>query len=69
MSMCVCGCVVTYSRQCVLYANFVNVYKLLHPILIRISLASFMEMHSVCAAVHLLHQQGGVAVNGAISSQ
>lgn len=45
-----------HSGECVLYANFVNVYKLFQPILIRFSLVSFMEMHSDYTAKHHLHK-------------
>lgn len=41
-----------HSGECVLYANSVNVYKLLQPILISFSLASFMEMHSDYTAAY-----------------
>lgn len=46
--------VAAHSGECVLYANSVNVYKLLQPIFIRFSLVSFMEMHSDYTAEHWL---------------
>lgn len=67
--VCVCACAIAHSRECVLYANFVNVYKLLQPILIRFSLVSFMEMHSDYTAEHHLHQPGCMTANGAVTSQ
>lgn len=59
---------VAHSGECVLYANFVNVYKLLQPILIRFSLVCFIEMHSDYTAEHRLHEPGCLTVNGAVSS-
>ncbi len=69
LDVCVCVCVKAHSGECVLYANFVNVYKLLQPILIRFSLVSFMEMHGDYSAEHRLRKLGCLTVNRAVSSQ
>lgn len=52
-------CAIAHSGECVLYANSVNVYKLLQPILIRFSLVCFMEMHSDYTAEDCLHPPDG----------
>lgn len=46
------------SWECALYANFVNVCKLLKPILIRFSLVLLMEMLNVCFAELCSHRPG-----------
>lgn len=65
MCVRVCVCEAAHSGECLLYANSVNVYKLLQPILIRFSLVSFMEMHSDYTAEHHLRL---LAANGAVTS-
>lgn len=57
-STCRCVCTPGHSRECALYANFVNVCKLLKPILIRFSLVLLMEMLSTCIAELRSHQPG-----------
>lgn len=60
--VCVCD-----GQLLVLYANFVKVYMLLQPILIRFSLVSFMDVYNDYSSVHCLHQPGCLTVNGAMS--
>lgn len=57
-STCRCVCTPGHLRECALYANCVNVCKLLKPILIRFSLVLLMEMPGVCIAELCLHQPG-----------